>query len=551
MQKMLSLKRGLHLSLISASLIIIISYFLTLKLLAYFPIYTDEIAIRIWLSRSIMDFPWHINIIPSADHFKSYLPIIWYFPSMIEWFLHGCIDSLSTLRLMGVGLFLIMTIMLSYLLLYKTKKNIFNVIVGFGLVIACMNIGVLPVFLIINRPEQIILMGLIILLLIYYSNLKKTSHTKNITISLIIYYSCVSLMLYMHAKTLYLAPALILINYAITSNCKNKYPVFLNFILLGLLLSGNFLAWHNELAYREQPSVNAYMSSFNIDLSQLFSNTHFFISQLKQSALNSTQLLNKIVFNNITEVNYLPPLTSHFEAINIAFYFSFLTLLLYLVIALFVGYAKDLSKKNYLSPRLLLISILLSITAGSLLNLTKTWYDVGYFWAMIMIIFIAHLHETFNEISNQKSHQIIKLICFNYLIILSIFSLITFQLNYKTPLLTGYAGPGVSLIKFQYKKYQQLMKKVNQLCLNNEKSQGLVLDDYTYLYFKNTKYPLLITYVNNHTSSNQFPKFIKNNIISGIIARCSYIKSIPNIQDELIIKIEDICCYPKNKLQTL
>lgn len=549
MQVKQSLRSSLRLFLFITSIIIIFFYIRNCMLLSNFPIYPDEITIRSWLSRSVFDFPWHINVIPSSDNFKSRLPLIWYFSSFVEWCVHGCINSLYSLRLVGVASYVTMAILLTFLLLNKTQKNIFNLITGLAIVLSCISIGVLPVFLIMNRPEQNILIGLIILLLVYYHNYRKDYDKKSIILSLICFYFCVSLMLYMHAKSLYLTPAYFLITYTITSRLKTRRYTYFNFLLLSLLIISNLLAWQAELLYAHLPSVKTYMDSFNIHLSELFLNTQNFLGQLNQSLIDDKSLLlSKLIFQNVTDINYMPSLSTNVDIINKMLEINVMLLSLYLLIALVIGYGKDIYNKNYLSPRLLLLFIMLSIIGGNLLNITKTWYDVGYFWAIVMIIFIAHLQESVAK----KLNQIITICIFCYLIMIAIFSLIVFQQNYKKPLLTDFAGPGVNLSHFNYQNYQQEMKKVTQHCLGNNKSpHGLVLDDYTYLYFKKFKFPILITFINNHTDSNQFPKFINANQLGAIIIRCTYLPIVPNFQEKNVIRLGDICCISNDKLQTL
>ncbi len=543
------LRVGLQLFLFILSVIVIYLFFCSCLLLLHFPIYPDEIAIRVWMSRGVVDFPWHINIMPAADSFKSRLPVIWYFPSFIEWCLHGCINNLYTLRLVGVVSYLTMTVMLTFLLLNKTKKNVNTIIVGFGVVISCVSIGVLPVFFIMNRPEQILLNGLIILLFVYYYNYsKKNKDNKATLFSLICFYFAVSMMLYMHAKSLYLTPAYFLIAYIITSSSKKKSYNFFNFILLSLLILGNFVAWRKELLYDHLPNVKIYMDSFNINVSSLFTNMPVFFSQLKQSVTNNTALLSKLVYQQQTDIGYMPPLSTQSGVINIILQFNVLVISLYLFITLILNYIKDVQNKLYFSPRLLLLLIMFSIIGGNILNLSKTWYDVGYFWAIIMILFIAQFQESFTT----KLNQATKLLILSYLIIIAIFSLIIFNKNYRVPLLTYFEGPGVNLTHFNYNQYRHEMQKISQYCLDNKKiTHGIVLDDYTYLYFKNFRYPLLITYVNNHTNSNQFPSFVKAREVNAIIVRCSYISIVPNIKEKNILRFGDVCCYPGNKLDTL
>ncbi len=537
---------GLKLILWVFSIGIICFYIHICLLLTQFPIYTDEISIRVWSSRTLFDFPLHVNIIPSAT--LSALPIVWYIPGFIEWCLHGLIDSLYTLRLVGVISYLMIAFMLTGLLLYRSQKNLFTVIAALGIVIACISIGVLPVFFIINRPEQIILIGLIILIFIYYLNCDSKLNTKKIIGSLICFYLCVSLMLYIHAKSLYFVPVYFLIAFQINSHFKNNYSKFAIYLFLGLLIIGNYHAWTNELVYHQSPIGKTFMASFNINPGDMFFNFPHFIDQLKQSLASEKMLLNRLVFQTNSQVNYLPDLSSNNTIINYVLITNSLILFFYLLIQLFIRYKQDIQTNNFISSHLLLLLIVLGMIAGNILNLTKNWYDVGYFWAIILITFIAYLHKSFSKNLNKTVY----LCVFIYLILCGTGSIILFQKNYETPLLNGFAGPGVSLVHFHYRQYKREMHQAKRFCLNYQRQQtGIVLDDYTYLYFRKFKYPISVTFVNINTKINQFPILIKANKISSIITRCTSISSIPHFQEKNVIRLGTVCCYPYNRLQTL
>ncbi len=192
--------------------------------------------------------------------------------------------------------------------------------------------------------------------------------------------------------------------------------------------------------------------------------------------------------------------------------------------------------------------MLISIVCGSLLNLTKTWYDVGYFWAVIMIVGVFSLADCMDAITN----RLFGIALIIYCMVSAVLSLNFFQLNYGYALLRGYAGPSIPLIHFNYENYQAEIKRAAENCLINPGSnQGLVLDDYTYLYFKKFRNPLLVTYVNLHTSSDRLPALVKEKRVTAIILRCSFLRHIPNANLQHVLHFKNICCYPQNRIQEL
>lgn len=84
------------------SLALIFVFGLTLVTAYFFPIYPDEIQSRFWLSRLPYDFPEKISGAPTClSTFFQPIPSTMYLPGIINWAVHGRLETIPALRLVG------------------------------------------------------------------------------------------------------------------------------------------------------------------------------------------------------------------------------------------------------------------------------------------------------------------------------------------------------------------------------------------------------------------------------------------------------------------
>lgn len=536
--------------LLISSLLVLYVFTYNLVVLSYYPIYPDEIAVRLWLSRAGYDFPWHTNIFPGGRDLLIPLSIFWYVPGWIEWFLHGFINSLFTLRQIGVASYLCMIFLLANGLIGGVKKGGINYsIMSVAFVTSLLAFGIQPVCLVINRPEQIILLGLLILLFMD-RRLQQEIRKPSLLLLTLLYFLTISLMMYVHPKVFYFTPAFLLLAYRFFLKFPDKKFAALIFAFLFLLIVGNLQAWHNELQYPDNPSLQAAVDHFNINLADWVNDPPRFYQELKTSMTDEIALLTKIGFQIVTEVRFLPePL--HFpylDLINDIIAINCLILLVVLSLTLAWGYYQDIRQKNYFSSRLFFWCILLAVVGGSILNLTKTWYDVGYFWAVVAILLIACFFGHFQRCTKNLFFASFVL----YFMLSAVMSLLFFNFFYEAGILSGFRGVNTTLIDFSYQDYATKIEKMSKRChIDPVSEQGLVLDDYTYLYFKQSKYPILITYINSRSDEENFLRLIKENKIKALITRCDTTGLFSKYIAADMIKEGELCCYPQDKIQAL
>ena len=550
------IKNLLSKTIVFASIVIIFFYIKSLVILYYFPIYPDEISLRVVFSRIFEDFPSITNVFTFCENFTQERPLIWYFPGVVEWLLHGQLSDFIMFRRIGLCFNLIIIALLTWQVMPRlTGKRSLSVniaarvywtIVCLGLILSLLSLGVLPVSLIINRHEQLIIPFLIVLLIIFPEKISTEKSYALKVFFIVIFFLCVSIISYAHPKTLFLAPVVILIGYRLFSLFNNRWVTSGLIILLISLILSNFWALLKVYSCKAAPGMESYLIEMNIAYKDIFYNWPHFQHQLAQSIHHSTEYLKKIGFQASSEINYLPPvslLIPHRLAnmlIRINLSALFLSMLFYLP---FFNY-RNYKKGKYFSMDFVLLVLFISICCGSVFNLTKHWYDVHYFWTILIIIFVFFIKDHLQYLLKNKMGKVILL----YMTISGIFSLTVFILTFYAPLHSGYQGPGISLFSFDSKQTSaEIQEAINSCHISPTASENLILDDLTYLYLQRSQRPILITFVLLNYLFDE-PNANFNRVIqqsNGLITRCT---SLPGKSAQYTIHNGAICCVSKNNV---
>lgn len=483
------------------ALFILYAFIKELGTLYLFPIYPDEITERTILSRIWFDFPLlavDVRLCKSSMH---HMPWIWYLPGSINWLFFSHIESYKTLRLIGMmnGLFFIalLTIQLCYsnlrYIISQHQKTLF-ILVVFCFVISVLGIGVVPFALITNRPEQIIVEFLVLLLFLFHlpSDAINT-RCKKITV-VIIYFIFVSIILHTHAKALYLSPVLIIIAYRLLSHFNRKIYVVVGLVLLFSLLLYNYIAWSNTFDCSNLTPINELFKSFNINPAKLIQDPSSFLAEIKKSLSNYGKEIRQISFQNQTDVGYLPPIniTPNIHLFNQFLKVNYILIFCFLSFSLVISYVKDLLSGKVISQNFLLLTLLLCTCIGQLLCNTKNWYDASYFWSTLIIVFVFFFSRQIKNILFQKTTYIVVA----YFLIVGAWSIYILTTAYTSFFKQGWKGPSVGLYDYDYLREKRDLHKISAACsINLDTAENLIVDDATYLHFQKTKYPLAITYL--------------------------------------------------------
>lgn len=113
----------------------------------------------------------------------------------------------------------------------------------------------------------------------------------------------------------------------------------------------------------------------------------------------------------------------------------------------------------------------------------------------------------------------------------------------------GYAGPGVSIAKYDAIKTRNDLTAASLACgIDPVNSQKVVVDDFSYLFFQKSQWPMAISYIWFLPDDKAIREFFSQIDSDGMIVNCTGILS-PYMS---VVKREgNICCIPKKELKNL
>lgn len=417
-----------------------------------------------------------------------------------------------------------------------------------ALLVSLLAVGVYPVFLFTNRHEQLMLPSVVFLICLFvYLNKHKFSKSLAATYLLfILYFVCVSLILYAHPKGMFLAPFFILIGVKIIVGTKKVFISMVLAVLIVLLMEQSYFSWKAFFSCPETPKLNQLIISFSFDPFSFFYDFKFFLKKCLYSLFQSNRYLFQIGFQEITDINYLPqhPLGPMAKLVNAFIYLNVVILFFGLTIALPYFYFKnDVVRGQYLTVNAILIVLVVCVIFGALFNLPKNWYDAGYIYSLLIIISVFFVSDNLPSIFPNKAFSIY----FFYIVIVGLLSQFIFFHRYSTDLHDGYAGPGIGLVGYLYdKNHDSEFSNISSVCkIDVNNSKHLIVDDYTYFYFSSTRMPMPITYIYLENEPENVQDFIRKSGSSGMVVRCDY---MPLSLAPLSLRSGGLCCITQENL---
>ncbi len=535
------------------SIVMICFYIRALYPIYLFPIYPDEVAERLALSRMVYDFPIRTNLMPMCKAMPQYYSKIWYFPSSIEWLLHGQIYNLKNFRVISIVSSWLVFLLLTMKLCKKNlaafdrpnQKRMF-IIIALGLVLALLQVGVVPFFLITLRSEQTILILLMIICLLFSEPTERSS--KKIIMSLS-YFMCVSLLLYLHPKTLLLVPILLIVAWRLFSRFNNKYIFTGLFFALTAIIFANYYLRLATLDCSNSIEVSQMLSGFSINFSNIIKNPTQFLHDLQYNLSDYKIEIDRISFQSIAQVNYLPPITMSRKLVwmNTLITINYWAIFFFTLTSGIVFYVRDLIKhKKIVTDHLLVLVILGCAVINVSINQCKNWYDAGFLWSLLVIAFIILIANHLPFLLKRMYFYVV--IC--YFLLFGTASLYFLIQRYEPPLKEGFYGPSISLVKYDYDSINNELSKLASLChIDVKKAQNLIIDDLTYFYFQKNKYPLAYSYLFYGNDRSFLHQFLNKFNPGGIVVRSTTLPA-PLIE-KYAIKRGEFICVPKENLTLL
>lgn len=520
-----------------ALILLIWSIFSALKL----PIYPDEVAYKIFIERFFYNGGYKQSVTPYCTAGFLVRPNLVLLPA-------SAFGALLTL-LGGdwwsyrVTPFLLLVLILALVVTYSNIQS------GKTPWPALLVLTITPCIygLIILRPEIFILFGGLVIYLAAFKLLdEKISQTKIWITSFVIAF-LFSFLVFLHPKSLYLAPITALFYlYALNAirNKSVKIFYFLLFVALIFQISISAIELHRVqfLTCTEVPKIQLGMNLQSINLLSLFGDpAHFFktISQIFNIDFLE-RALSQFTFKKNFDIDYLPSIEK-----NNLFILVINVLNISIILALIVGiFFASLIGWLFMPLRkyLLLVALTFGFFTPYFLNLSKNWYENSFFLGAVAIIFALYypflVQIPFSKITKIRLYYL-KLILSTLLIFSSIGTAILIDYKFSKKFREGYSGPGISI----YFKRDSIGESTRYLLSHNSiKSQnGFIVDDLTYDSLKTAKVIIPVTYL---SLVGEWPIIVNQSLASQKVhyglTRCVALTSLnPDLQWTTIESFHD------------
>lgn len=544
--------------LVVTSVVVLVLVIRTAYTAFLFPIYPDEISERIWLSRLPYDYPYLSSNLPACmSTFLQKMPPTLVLPGVVDWLIHGELSSPFQFRVVGlISLIFFIALPVMYSLYCQRLQcigggkgeHIKLTLVTTAFICGVFTIGVNPIFLIINRAEQSILLSISILLVIYVICEKKIKviNTFNKFMMVAAFFAAYSLALHAHGKSFYLLPFFLFVGWRMVKIFQFHYVLNVSLLFLGLFIaSDNFYAFKTAYSCPEIPEFESVMKTFTIDPFLLFKSPIEFFHQSIKSLTDFYRFALALSFNAVSEVNYLPssPLKNSAKISNLSIWLWLLISIPGILILLVIRIAKkqaDCAKIN-----LGLIILFVCIFISAIFNLTKNWYDGPYIYTAFMFIGAIFIAENYPSIYSHKKIR-------KYLIVFSLFSILSqwvFVDRNLNSFKKDFSGLGPKVTDFERADFDITLSSLSSKCqINRNQSNKLVLDDVTYLHFRKSSHPISFTFIFGAPEPflrNYFSKIDSD----GLVVQCSNLGA-KNYGD-LVIKEGKFCCISKEGLANI
>ena len=517
----------------------------------YIPIFSDEITWKMIMARLWSDLGMSIHMFPqcgkpfTVSHPLLFLP----FRALDSW-LYEDLTNLFKLRILG-GINFIFWIGATWLLckkLFKANSIVSNLSFLGAIFVCCL--GVLPFGMLMNRPEQPLLISLTLLLLLPFLQ-DKTTKQRGL---LIFSYLFLSLFfLSQHPKSLIFLPVLLIILKNLSILKKGKIGSLL-VVLLAAVTS--YLFWSEKLSCPMSFNYEQVFASFGLSPRNFFKDPIWWnLKQIIKNMIGGWSYFGNILFSKSYMANWLPPNNhmgygSHLINCFIVIIFSCFTL----ASIVFCIQVLSQRKKQYLesTPFQIGCSLIFSLIFITIIQTTKNQYESHL---MIPLLTLATLLLFASFLEN--SGKVVKSLNLGITVIgiiasLSVINLIHEFYPFKDKQWTKLGsldGMNLSVSAFNFKEVENQVMTLKKKCDLGapEQLRHLVIDDVTYPFFWKSNEPFHALYVMHLIGwgvDDDTSIFLSKHRSSGVICQC---RALDFNLRAAAQKEGDLCCLPAFK----
>lgn len=517
---------------------------ITLLCSFFVPIYTDEVGWNILQARFFIDDFTNITLFPQCGaSFATDVPWFMVPARVVDALLYTHLSSPLWLRGMGIANVLIWLALVFALVPRVPAANLSGLSL-WGVVAAFLGLGCLPFMMVINRPEQLLLIGLTVLLLLPFTSSEKQSLQRDILLGLI-YIVFAVITFAQHAKGVLFFPIMIVGIFFLLRRWSARIG---SSALLAYFALHSYHYWTERVKCPDDPAFEAAFSRNEIvPLLEIFSRPGDILYDIIKNSARSIKYAYSILFHGTYSFHWLPMDDGlHLREIIVNI---FIVILFFMLAGIFLLSSYKLianaSRSSHERRRTAMVFAgLTSLTALSVLQAPKLWYEsilIVPFAAVLLLISLPQ-PATF------ASRAYAELFC-SFLMTLSLISQALLWSSFvpHIPALVrgGYIEDQPTLLSFSGFDYDDIrvsIAETAEMCdiPISPETRHLVVDDLTYVALAETYRPFHIMYILRAGGEKSW-SLLRNRQSAGLIAGCH---NLPAEMREEALRNGALCCFP-------
>jgi hypothetical protein len=514
------------------------SFLLTLWMVFYFPVYTDEIFWKLMIARLETDHGKLVYLFAQCSEGQWIdAPLTWYPAMLINSWLYEDASHPWRLRVHGWFFFLVLLALWTWLLKRRAGLEVTG---AFLAVSAFLSVGVLPFLLVYARPEQplLLLITLSLLLTLYKAPAKRLSWPIGL-LAFLSFALVATLLAAIHPKGMFLFPVLLVLAWR---QLKSWPLLVLLVLILGWTAYDTSQVWQLRTTCPEFPGLMSTLKGLTLQPSVLLSKPLTFIQQGWSNVLDFGVYVRSLNFQDQYFVDWLPARKGGVmssQASSVANLLLWIPLLVaVLVIAL--NWIYDRRPRGRVDL-LLWFSILLSLASIVILQKQKNFYEVSIVWPLLLLIVIFSFGRPVSE-SNRGGVRIIIAV----LMLVALLSGILREERFGE-FVPDWRQARLQQVEMIDHQNQGLRDFARKECGIKSNAQRLVLDKDTFQAFWHHEQPIFLDYASGWwaAESNVRDTFRKRRV-QGLVGLCT---NIPEADRPRAIEFGSYCCMSADALR--
>jgi hypothetical protein len=510
----------------------------------FIPLFIDEIDWKLLQSRLFLDGFVNISLYPQCGAaFAVQPPLIFVPVRVLDALLYADLLPFLKLRALGIATALAWIATAVWML----RRSIAAHCAWSSLVIIVafyLGIGLLPFLLVINRPEQLLLFGLIVVLLAPFVVRPTLRAELAWTVTIVV----VAIFLFAaHPKSLFFLPMIGASILLVSWRWSLRVPA------LGAVIYGAFVGYNYWMIRNSCPANPALAKAFATQIlspAQAVADPVSFLKQAVQSLLRFQAYLGPIRFTSTYQAAWLPP---HFVAeplaqvVNIGILMVLIGMLAALVAAIIILALKSCRERRLSRRMVMSITLLASFIALATFQNRKHFYEASLVVPLLGVAALVAVPAGLPQVGRVLTA---------FLVVVSLSSQALLWVSF-VPVARAIAARGgyleqqpTSFSPFEYEQIAASIREAASRCgiTSKEPQRHLVVDSLTYPVFAKTTQPFNVHYIRfggeelwSEIPGQEILETLERYGSSGLITGCHV---VPSDLRARVVATGPFCCLP-------